>query len=358
VIIDAREYIPRRPTGIGRFIAGLVNALVENGAVGRTVLLVYYPEAVPENILQKKDVHIESLPLSFLMSEKKVSSLTKSGSSIFISPYPKLPLIGCHCPAVHTVHDILYLTHPAYRRRLKAPFDRYRLKTALKRADLTWYDSSWSMEETRSHIGMVGKNPRIRHPGLDKRSYRNDPKDSLAALSRLKLQPGYVLVIGNGSPHKNLGVLLRISKRVPRPIVFVGVLKKNRDYWQSRYPDSNAIWFENVEDDDLESMIAEAFCIAQPSTAEGYGYPPLEAMAREVPAIVSDIPVLVESTGGNALFANPFDPQSWLDKIQSLEEDHIRKTLVERGRHWVSPKLGKKGWDLFLSDIEELCHGL
>ena len=57
----------------------------------------------------------------------------------FLNPYPKLPLFGVHCPSINMIHDVLDLTHPAYKGRIKILFDGYRLKRALIKADLTWY---------------------------------------------------------------------------------------------------------------------------------------------------------------------------------------------------------------------------
>lgn len=75
-----------------------------------------------------------------------------------------------------------------------------------------------------------------------------------------------------------------------------------------KYPGSEAVWVEHISDKELPVIVKEVFCLAQPSTLEGYGYPPLEAIACGVPAVVSDIPVLLETTGGNALTADADDP--------------------------------------------------
>jgi glycosyltransferase involved in cell wall biosynthesis len=288
------------------------------------------------------------------MAEKYLSNLTSQDISLFLSPYPKLPFFGCHCPSVHIIHDVLDLTYPAYKKRLKTYFDAYRLRKALKLADLTWYVSYWSLEETRKYADSVGKNPRVRHSGIDKRFDIGEIEDRNEILSRYGLQPGYILILGNGLPHKNLGVLLKIIHQLNKKIVFAGINVERQLYWKTKFPVTDAIWIEFIDNDDLPAIIRGAFCLAQPSIVEGYGYPPLEAMACGVPAVVSNIPVLIETTGGNSLSANPDDPRTWLEAFESLQEKNQYKQLVEKGLRWAEPLRGLKGWQKHVRDIEDL----
>jgi glycosyltransferase involved in cell wall biosynthesis len=149
-------------------------------------------------------------------------------------------------------------------------------------------------------------------------------------------------------------VLLEASDLIARRIVFVGVRDKNRLYWKSRYPKESATWISHVEESALPSLLRAAFCLAQPSTAEGYGYPPLEAMGCGIPAVVSNIPVLFETTGSIALYADPHNPKSWIDRLNALEKDEFCKAQTEKGLKWVEPLKGPKGWQGHISDIEEL----
>lgn len=257
---------------------------------------------------------------------------------------------------MHTIHDVLDLTHPAYRKRYKVLFDRFRLKRAAKKGDLTWYDSSWSLEETKKLIGYAGKMPRVRYPGIDERFHRKRGKNEEKALNRYKLEPGYILILGNGLPHKNLGIILDIADQLSRKIVFVGVSEQNQEYWKSRYPESKATWIQHVAEEDLPPIVGGAFCLAQPSTAEGYGYPPLEAMACGIPAVVSNIPVLTETTGGNASVADPGDSKTWMEAFEALENRDLYQNQAEKGIQWVEPLRGRKGWEKHISDIEELLR--
>lgn len=357
IIIDGREFVLGRETGIGRFLKGLLHALVRSDLNLEIVLAIPYKNAITNELCDMRNISIKDIPTGFLASEKALTALSKKGLSLFISPYPKLPVFGVRGQTLNTVHDVLDLTHPEYRKRLRTIFDRFRLRNALKQASLTWYMSEWSLQETERYLGVVGKNPRVRHSGIDARFGVARKENENKVLQEYDLKTGYVLVIGNGLPHKNLGVLLNIANSILRDLVFVGISEKSREYWQSRYQNVQPRWIGHVKDEDLPAIIRAAFCLAQPSTAEGYAFPPLEAMACGIPCIVSNIPVLKETTGGNALNADPDTPTEWIKALGALENIETYQDQVDKGLKWVEPLKGRKGWNKHILDIEELLKG-
>jgi glycosyltransferase involved in cell wall biosynthesis len=354
ILIDAREFVPNRRTGIGRVLEGFSDAMAETCSSWELVMAGFRSDLVPSRLRNKANVRFLEIPGFFLMSEMVLSRLSRHSFDLFISPYPKLPLWGINCPSVHIVHDVLDLTHPAYRRRLRVIFDGYRLRKALRHATVTWYDSEWSLTETERYAGFVGKDPRVRHPGIDPGFNPTKPTKDERILSKYARYAGYILAVGNGMPHKNLGVLLKIAPQTDRRLLFVGVHSANEVYWKSRFPTMKASWLPYLQEEELPAIMRAAFCLAQPSTAEGYGYPPLEAMACAVPAVVSDIPVLRETTGGNALEANPDNPEAWIESFNALEGEEIYKNQVQKGLKWVEPLQGSKAWKGHISDTEEL----
>jgi glycosyltransferase involved in cell wall biosynthesis len=355
-LIDCREFSPGKKTGISRFLEGLIDALAAAYSQLQFRLVSFERDAVPSELKEKENIEVIIVPNDFLRSEKALSDLAKRGAQFFISPYPKLPLFGCQCVALHVVHDVLDLTHPAYRNRFKAYLDSFRLKRALRRANLTWYVSSWSLTETKKHAGYIGRNPKVRHNAIAEKFFPKDGKTSDGILRKYGIKPGYIIAVGNGMPHKNLGIILEIANQFIREVVFVGLSKANQTYWKRRHPSGKAVFLDHVKDEEMPAILRGAFCLAQPSTAEGYGYPPLEAMACGVPAVVSSIPVLIETTGGNALFANPNDPGQWLEAFESLKDESLYKDLVSKGLKWTQPLLGSRGWQKHISDIAELLN--
>jgi glycosyltransferase involved in cell wall biosynthesis len=355
ILIDAREFVPRRFTGIGHFITGLVDALKQLEGLEITLACYRADDPPPRLKIPSDKIRFYPVPNDFLRAEWMLSNFSRCGFDLFISPYPKLPLFGIHCPSVHTIHDVLDLTYPPYRKRLKTFFDRRRLRKALLASSLTWYDSTWSLKETKALTGgNAGTNFRVRPLGIDDRFNDMPQQSDRTVLEKYGLEAGYILIVGNGYPHKNLGVLLNIADRISRKLVFIGTSDSSRQYWERQGPTKQATWIEQVEDREMACLMRGAFCLSQPSLAEGYGYPPLEAMACGTPAVVSTIPVLLETTGGNALIADPRDGESWIAAFQCLENENIYRAQIEKGISWVANLCGRRAWLRHVTDVEEL----
>ena len=355
ILVDAREFVPERMTGIKRVLSGLTSSLADSHRVAELGLAGYNLGHLSVPLENCNKIRFIKIPRNFFRSEKTLSDLTRKSFHVFLSPYPKLPLFGSFCPSINMIHDILDLTHPAYRKRLRIWFDCHRVKSALNRADLTWYDSKSSLQQTRALFGYSGGRPKVRYPGLDERFIPQPQDNDAAILRKYQLYKGYILIMGNGLPHKNLGILLELSPSLKRKLVFIGAPQKNIRYWKAKVPAAAANWIPNVTERDLPAVVRGAFCLAQPSTAEGYGYPPLEAMACGIPAVVSNIAVLTETTGNNALAAEIDKPRAWLTSFSALEDSDVYANQIKKGLKWVKSMRGRKGWANHLIDIYEVA---
>jgi len=352
ILVDGREFHNGKRTGISRVLEGIL-LNISNSLVGGDMRLAVFPDTtIPESLVDQNNVALEIIDSTTLGAERALSNMTQKKCDLFISPYPKLPMFGGNCKYVNIIHDILYITHVS-KKGIKRFLDILRLKAALKKADLTWYDSRASLNETRRLLGYAGRNPKVRYPGIDQR-FASPIIDTSTIAKDYGLKAGYILAVGNGQTHKNLKVILDMADGVRRSIVFIGVNPENRQQWRNRANGHKCRWIESVEDADLPALIKNAFCLVQPSLIEGYGYPPLEAMACGVPVIVSDIPVLVETTGARALRADPFNSAAWKTALEKLENKDFHAAQVEKGLQWSHTLLGKKAWQKYTSDIQQL----
>jgi glycosyltransferase involved in cell wall biosynthesis len=160
-------------------------------------------------------------------------------------------------------------------------------------------------------------------------------------LNRLNLQPGrFLLGVGSANPNKNFRTLLSAfrllrdstqAEDVPTLVVVGG--SDARIF--GREPDSlnGIVRTGYLTDGELRSLYEAATAFVFPSTYEGFGLPPLEAMTLGCPVICSNAASLPEVVGNAALMVDPHDPAALARAMQAvLADDALRVTLIARGR--------------------------
>jgi glycosyltransferase involved in cell wall biosynthesis len=156
-------------------------------------------------------------------------------------------------------------------------------------------------------------------------------------LGKFGLLPrSYVVALSNTQKHKNISLLYEVFRQPDKrhlKLVLVGSAGKEEFERKGMKPSENALFCGNVSDAALRALYENALCLAFPSTTEGFGLPPLEAMLSGCPAIVAARGALPEVCGDAALYADPDNPGEWSSAINLLEQDPaIRASLVDRGR--------------------------
>ena len=232
-------------------------------------------------------------------------------------------------PLVLTVHDLSWIrfpqAHPAER---VAAMNRY-FEPSLRRAAVVLTDSAFVKQEV---IDVFGIDPqRILPIGLGVSPlFRPLPADATAPLmARQGLAHGsYLLAVGTLEPRKNLVTALRAYAALPEasqcayPLVLAGIKGwHNEDLDAQLQPliASGRVRLTGyLSREDLAALIAGATALVYPSIYEGFGLPPLEAMACGVPTIVSNVASLPEVVGDTGLLIEPYDHEGLRDAMQRL----------------------------------------
>ncbi len=340
ILVDGREFDGGRRTGISRFLEGLLCALLAEHPEWNVVVAQRRTVILPSSLQKARTL---SLPP---MSDYFWPSLAR-GYDLFLSPYPKLPWRRLPCPAIHTIHDVLYLTHPAYRGHLlRALGGRWVLRHALQQATLTWFDSKASCRAC-ARLGPV-VHAAVRFPAIDACFVPDEGRYHTGG-SR------YFLFVGNGLPHKNLSLLIMAMELVEARLICVGVQQPDRFIAMASPNVQRRLHFPtDVDDGVLLDLYRGATALLLPSTAEGFGYPPLEAMACGTPAVVADIPVLRETTGGAAWYCPANDVVLWRDAMHAMLHAETRTHWARMGLEWVDHLRAPGGWRAHIADMEHL----
>jgi glycosyltransferase involved in cell wall biosynthesis len=173
--------------------------------------------------------------------------------------------------------------------------------------------------------------------------------DNQETLAAYHIPPDkFLLYVGNAYPHKNLETLLKVFSRLAaqRPgfrLVLVGKLDyfyqriqtaaQALNLWQPGNINSPVIFPGYVPDAQLEVLYSAARLYVFPSLYEGFGLPPLEAMAQGCPVASSNRSSLPEILGQAALYFDPENEADMLAKIQlALDDPALTEGLRVRGR--------------------------
>ena len=158
-----------------------------------------------------------------------------------------------------------------------------------------------------------------------------------SAATRAAAGPGTIVMIGTPAPHKNIGLILGLADRLTAAGLRVAVVGERheavyRAAGLGARPEGVA-WLGRVSDGEMAALLEDCLCLAFPSFVEGFGLPPLEAMAFGCPVVASDRASLPEICGDAALYAAPDRPDAWLDGFSRLAADaDLRRVLADRGR--------------------------
>ena len=145
-----------------------------------------------------------------------------------------------------------------------------------------------------------------------------------------------IMVIGSPAPHKNVGMLLGLSKELAAAglkLAVVGSLDaKVFASSQVAEVERSVWWLGRVTDAEIAALLQDCLCLAFPSLTEGFGLPALEAMTLGCPVVVSDRASLPEICADAALYGPPDEPLRWLAHFLALKEDReLRIEMRRRG---------------------------
>nr|WP_240898238.1 glycosyltransferase family 1 protein [Agromyces luteolus] len=226
-------------------------------------------------------------------------------------------------PMVLTVHDLLPFRHPEFVPGPYAPVLRWMIRGAARAARRVLTVSESTAADLRALLGV--ERERIDVVPLA----GGTPGAATGASADAVRSDDLVLAIGNRMPHKNFVALLEAVALIPadrRPHV---VVTGSHDD-DPLAPEVRRLGLEDrvrlegwVAPDELERLYAQAALFAFPTRFEGFGLPLIEAMARGVPVVASDLPVLREA-GGDA--ARWFDPDDTAELARTIDE-----LLADRG---------------------------
>ncbi len=259
-------------------------------------------------------------------------SLVRERAHLLHEPHYVLPP-ATRCRAVVTIHDCIHLMFPQYLPGAMAYYyARASMWSAVRKADRILTVSETSKRDILKFFDIPPEKVAVIYNAIDERFLAEPDEEQMDRIrQRYQLDHPFLLYVGNIKPHKNLGRLIEAFARVKSSglddlrLVIVGDQV-------SRYPPLRQAVHRHRLDKEVRFLgfqpydtlavfyrLSRAFVF--PSLYEGFGLPPLEAMACGTPVVTSNVSSLPEVAGGAAILVDPYDPASIADGISRAVSD-------------------------------------
>ncbi|CAB3804542.1 glycosyltransferase family 4 protein [Paraburkholderia caffeinilytica] len=264
----------------------------------------------------------------------------EDGLDLFHSQYIR-PLSSV-CGNIVTIHDLLYETHPEFFSKAFVIRSRTLIKWSAARSKHVLTVSEYSRRQLIERYKLAPSQVSITSNGVDRDAFKVDRS---AAKEYVRSKYGcadYILTVGRLEPRKNHLGLLKAYKILKErhsdfpKLVFVG----QRDFgFESmlRYISENDIQsdvkiIEDAKHADLIRLYRAAYLFVYPSFAEGFGIPPLEAMAADCPVVCSNTTSMNELFSSGARMVDPHDIEELVNAIfEVCNDSELQNRLRVRG---------------------------
>jgi len=342
--IDTREIQNGVVTGIGRSLANLINYFIKFDT--KHTLILFSEKRLPVNFNgQVRQVNLNKCA-TFIWDQIKIpKALSEHSVDLFYSPYYKTPLLT-NISIVSQILDLMFLNHPYYKNNLTVSQKLYYaiFGKAFARKSLSIITDS--VHAKNDIIKLWRINPKkitVIPLGLADRYKPVTDKNLLNRIrSKLNLPQKYILYLGNFKPHKNVSSLIKAFKIVENKfpdykLILAGTLDehgiKTKDYVIRQDLKNKVLFTDTIREKDYpEAILSMADLFVFPTLYEGFGLPPLEAMACGTPVVTSNLTSVPEVIGDAGVLVNPLDIEELSGAISNLLEDpEKRAQYSEKG---------------------------
>ncbi len=330
-------------SGIGSYLKGLLAGFAEIDAPIEWTFVG--PEVeVPAGLCIARWIDFDAAPYS-LAEFRSYPAIPQV--DLFHYPHYNLPRIAVRRRVV-TAYDTFHLAYGNLARRSYQRFFLTRL--ALTRTPVITISAESAAEIRRRsliasrRIEVIDLGPgRIVEAGAAQRpAGMGSARSGVTLASGRKLEPPWFLAVGIDQPHKNMNFLISAMALWYRrrgdapPLIWVGMKPELIDERKAAIP---AHARERIHllpyraDAEIETLYAGAQALLFPSMDEGFGLPPLEAMARGVPVAAARRRPMSDLLGNAPLWFDPRDSSSlWRCCDRLLDERGLREEMIQRGR--------------------------
>ena len=243
-------------------------------------------------------------------------------------------------PCVMTVHDLTFFRHPETFTRMRSAWKRFISRRSARKALRVLCDSENTADDARRYLRVSEEKLRVGYPGVTTYAGKSQPPKAMAG------DFPFVLAVGTLEPRKNVPRLIRALALLRSSGHDCKLALAGKAGWLAA-PIAQTLRDENLKnhvifcgycsDAELKWLYENAMCLAYVSLYEGFGIPPLEAMAYGLPVVASNTSSIPEVCGDAAQYVDPYSVEDIARGINEVcADESLRKRLVEVGKQRAS----------------------
>jgi glycosyltransferase involved in cell wall biosynthesis len=337
--IDVRKI---NDTGIGRYIRSLLKYLLLLDKDNQYCLFVGPRE---NNQFPFKQGNIRKIVDSAgKYSVREHISLSwkayRYGIDLFHAPHYVLPL-ALPCKSVVTIHDLIHLIYPLpLPLNIAYLYARFIMAGAIKKARIVLTGSVHTKNDLMRFFPTYCSKIRVIPYGVGEEFVLMDRQTIEDFIIRKGIPRNFFLYVGDRKPHKNLSTLIdafsTVVQKVDCYLIIAGEPPGQQDMLLNKLLhhgiNHRVIFSGHIPDPELPCLYNSARALVFPSLYEGFGFPPLEAMACGTPVICSHTSSLPEIVGDNAILLPPKEVDLWAEAMYNVFTDkELEQELRKKG---------------------------
>jgi glycosyltransferase involved in cell wall biosynthesis len=337
VYINGR-YLTQKQTGVQRN----AHQLTKNASI-------YFPEIIV--LVPKQEINtsydLEGLNLVKIGYNKGIIweqldlplFLSSKGKDLLVNLTNTAPVT--YSNQIVSIMDMSTFINPSWFSKSFAYYYKFLIPKIAKKAKIILTISKSSKNDIFKYLNVSKEKVKVIYCSVSSQ-FKTNKVDSAASsqiLGKISIEKGgFFLAVSSLDPRKNFNSLIEAYLNFKNPqIKLVIVGSKNSLFGESKLLEEslseNIIFTGYLSDDELVVLYQFALCFIYPSLYEGFGIPPLEAMACSCPVIVSNTSSLPEVCGSAAIYINPYDINSITNAMNEVSEnEELRNSLITEGK--------------------------
>ncbi len=355
IAIDARMVKTHSMHGIARYVVELLHWFQE-APISDEIYIFISSESPLTQMSWPKNVTLVSVKSNWISIGEQIELprlIKQLKIDVFHAPSFIAPLL-CPSAMVMTIHDLNHMGLPQYYTPFHQIYYKTLVKECINKSSLIFTVSEFSKGEIIRYLGLESEKIKVAYNGVAQYFKPITDTETLSYVKDIyQLPDRFILCVSNSKPHKNIHQLIRaycladIDEPLvlacpvdPMMIEIAGNLGKKHMIHFTRY----------ISEAHLPAVYSLSTLFVYPSTYEGFGLPPLEAMACGIPVVVAQSSSLPEVVGDAGIYADPYHYEEIARSLErGVKDTELRSVLIAKGFLQVK----KYSWHTMASSVYE-----